>query len=257
MRQAKVIQGKQLSYNNYLDADAAWRCISDLAELTQVAQKKVAACVIKHMVPCGACMANDSLRALETAWNNDETSSFGSIIALSQTVDETEALWIKNKFVEVIVAPHFTDEAISVLSQKKNLRLIELPLKKQSGEKMIRSISGGLLVQDEDELLDREWQSMTREFLPEKKIPLMKFGLIVTKYLKSNALCLVEERNSTLTILSSGVGQPNRVRCLKSLIADDVKDVGESRLKEAILISDAFFPDQSFYDNPNLAPTKV
>ena len=159
---ARVIQGKALSYNNMLDADAAWKSASDAYHSVNHIKNKVAVSVIKHLNPCGLAVTGNILESLELAWEGDPISAFGSIICFTDTVTKEVAEWFGSKFVEIVIAPKFTDEALAVFAGKKNLRLLETPVKSEiTGEKLYRSISGGMLVQDEDEGLDLQFETVT------------------------------------------------------------------------------------------------
>ena len=155
------LQGKELSYNNMLDADAAWKAVSDLQTLFN--GQGVACAVVKHGNPCGLVHASDAWTALNRAWEGDATSAFGGIIALTTEMGLKEAQFFQEKFVEIILAPKFTDEARTFLASKKNLRLLELPLRPmQLKETTMRSFMGGVLVQQEDEAMSQEFRSVTK-----------------------------------------------------------------------------------------------
>lgn len=239
LAQAPILQGKEISYNNYLDADQAFKCVSELS----IHFPNLEHCVIvKHGIPCGVASSDDQLNSLKKAWECDSTSAFGGIIAFSQTVKPESAEWLAQNFIEVVIAPKYTQEALSAFSKKKNVRLVEVPLKKSdSREWTMRSINGGILWQDEDEKLNRDFKTPTKKTFDAKKTELVTFGLIVAKYLKSNCLLLVDNRENAFSILASGVGQPNRLECLTLLAGPRLKaknlDVGD-----AVLVSDAFFP---------------
>lgn len=247
--QAQVLQGKELSYNNYLDADAAWKCASDVRIAGMKGQHGSNPCVvsiIKHMNPCGVAMGTDPLQVLESAWAGDPVSSFGGILCFTSALTLDCANWLKDKFIEVLVIPGAEEEALKILSLKKNLRVLVLPPRSERvNEKMIKSLSGGLLVQDEDEGLDQEWHSVSKLPFPKEKLHLAQFGIMVTKHLKSNAIALVQEQGEgqykIFSLLSSGMGQPNRVDALKALSIPKGKARRED-LGDAVLISDAFFP---------------
>lgn len=246
----KPLQGKALSYNNLLDADVAWRTCSDLQEL-QDAQFVASAVIVKHLNPCGAAIANTSLEALKLAWASDSISSFGSIIAFNLEVDEDVANFFQDKFIEIIIAPSFSKKALDIFSVKKNLRLIPLNSKKQDLKEFnLRSINGGYLFQEEDVLKDKDFQSVTHISFPEKKMPLVKFGLIVVKHLKSNAIVLVSDvLDKGRSIVGAGMGNPNRLVSLEQAY-EKAKTNSVKNFSDLVLISDAFFP---FCDNIELA----
>lgn len=245
-----VLGGKELSYNNILDVDSAWRLVSDL-KLSFSELKSVV--VIKHLNPCGMTTSPHLYQSLELAWETDTVSRFGGIIAMSEPVTQREAEFLKDQFIEVLMAPGFTDEALDILKLKKNLRLIACPLKqKKETEISIKSVSGGFLIQEEDEKYFHEIQSVTQLEINSSDIRLADFANIAVKHLKSNALALVERNENVFNLVASGMGQPNRVDCLDKLIKWRSLEVFIRRgiepqnikleLEKMILASDAFFP---------------
>ncbi len=241
---AKVIQGKALSYNNMLDADAAWKSASDAYHSVKHIDGKVAVSVIKHLNPCGLAVTGDIMQSLELAWAGDPISAFGSIICFTDTVTKEVAEWFGKKFVEILIAPEFTDEALEVLGKKKNLRVLVIPVKSEiTGEKLYRSISGGMLVQDEDEGMDSKLETVTEKEFDATKANLAAFGITACKHLKSNAIAIVTEgEKGAFWLTGAGMGQPNRLDSLRHLTMPRFElkeglDIGNS-----ILISDAFFP---------------
>ena len=244
LSEAKVLQGKALSYNNMLDADAAWKSASDAYHSVNHIKNKVAVSVIKHLNPCGLAVTGNILESLELAWAGDPISAFGSIICFTDTVTEEVAQWFGSKFVEIIIAPEFTDGALSVFEKKKNLRLLVTPVKKElTGEKLYRSISGGMLVQDEDEGLDLQFEAVTNKVFEEDKISLAKFGITACKHLKSNAIAIVtENENGSFWLTGAGMGQPNRLDSLRHLTMPRFEMKEGLKIENSVLISDAFFP---------------
>ena len=237
------LQGKALSYNNYLDADAAWRCNNDLYRINP---NKACVTIIKHSNPCGACIASTSLEALEKAWAGDPVSSFGSIIAFSKEVDLEIAEFLSSRFVEVLIAPSFSEEAKKKFSKKKNLRLLELsPEAVVKDELMIRSISGGQIVQYEDCGVETEKRVVCGSDADFKDDTLVDFGIKIAKHLKSNAIALIGFEKGCMSLLGAGMGNPNRLISLDQA-ATKARENGHSDLSESLLISDAFFP---FRDN--------
>jgi phosphoribosylaminoimidazolecarboxamide formyltransferase/IMP cyclohydrolase len=241
---AKVIQGKALSYNNMLDADAAWKSASDAYHSVNHIENKVAVSVIKHLNPCGLAVTGNILESLELAWEGDPISAFGSIICFTDTVTKEVAEWFGSKFVEIVIAPEFTSEALQVFSSKKNLRLLETPVKSEiTGEKLYRSISGGMLVQDEDEGLDLQFETVTKKAFDNSKINLAKFGITACKHLKSNAIAVVTENaNGSFWLTGAGMGQPNRLDSLRHLTMPRFNLKKGLEIENSVLISDAFFP---------------
>ena len=241
---AEVLQGKALSYNNLLDADAAWKSCSDAFHSVSHIDNKVAVSVVKHLNPCGLAVADEVMKSLELAWAGDPVSAYGGIICFTDTVTAEIANWFSNRFVEIIIAPEFTSEALEIFAKKKNLRLLVTPVKPQvTGEKLYRSISGGMLIQDEDEGLETEFKNVTKIQFNNSKMNLAKFGLIACKHLKSNAIALVSENaDGSFWLTGAGMGQPNRLDSLRHLTIPRFNLKKGVKMEEAVLISDAFFP---------------
>jgi len=241
---AKILQGKPLSYNNLLDADASWKAASDAYHSVTHIENKVAVAVVKHLNPCGLAVSDDIMKSLELAWEGDPISAFGSIITFTETVTKEAAEWFAKRFIEIIIAPRFTPEALEVFSKKKNLRLLEISVKENTtGEKLYRSISGGMLVQDEDEGQDKEFRNVTKSLFAENKMNLAKFGVTACKYLKSNAIALVtENEDGSFWLTGAGMGQPNRLDSLRQLTMPRFNMKKDVKIEESVLISDAFFP---------------
>ena len=239
---AEVLQGKELSYNNWVDADAAWKVMSDISNVS--AGKNVAA-IIKHANPCGLAVASSMLDALEEAWNGDSISSFGSVISCSHTVDLDCAKFLSERFIEVLIAPDFSKEALQVFQKKKNVRLLKAPLRnKNESEFVVKSISGGLLIQNEDESNGKseELKLVTKSDMTIEARDLIDFGILACKYLKSNGIALVYKTEKGRFVLAgAGMGQPNRLDSLK-LLAKVRAQNKELSLDKMLLVSDAFFP---------------
>ncbi len=241
---ARVIQGKELSYNNLLDADAAWKAASDAwHSVTHIGNKQSVA-VVKHLNPCGLAVAGNSMQALELAWAGDPVSAFGGIICFTGTVDEKIAQMFENKFVEIIIASNFTKEALEVFWKKKNLRLLEIPVRPvTTNEKIVRSVSGGLLIQDEDEGGDSAFTTVTEKTFDENKLNLARFGVMACKHLKSNAIAMVSENSDgSFWLTGAGMGQPNRLDSLRQLTIPRFNLKENISMQESVLVSDAFFP---------------
>ena len=239
------IQGKALSYNNMLDADAAYRSMMDLAA---VDPSLYAVTVIKHLNPCGAALSSTQRTALEEAWAGDPVSAFGSIIAFNQPVTIDTARFFKGKFIEVVIAPDFTEEALWFFSKKKNVRVLNLPLRDLSTQPMVRGIDGGFLIQDEDIDADGTLECVANG-AGEPSQGLLHFGTMVTKHLKSNAIALVSESEKGFKLEGAGMGNPNRLVSTVQAI-EKATENGVTDFSDLLLISDAFFP---FRDNVDLA----
>ncbi len=231
---AKQLQGKELSYNNIADTDAALECVKAFPEAP--------ACVIvKHANPCGVATAEDLYTAYDLAYKTDTTSAFGGIIAFNRTLDEkTAQAIIDRQFVEVIIAPDVTDEAKAVVSQKANVRLLccgNFPQQQHAGLDYKR-VNGGLLVQDRDiAIVTKEELKVVTETAPtEEQMQDMLFAWRVAKFVKSNAIVYAKHKQT----VGIGAGQMSRV--VSSRIAGiKAKDAGLT-VPGAVMASDAFFP---------------
>ena len=226
---AKQINGKELSYNNIADTDAA------IALLKEFDQPAVVA--VKHANPCGVACAEDVLRAWEKAFEADPVSIYGGIVAANRTIDAETAAAIRPVFLEVLIAPGFTPEALEILTAKKNLRILVLPdiaLPIPAGDFAIKKILGGILVQDQDtQVFDPEQLKTVTDALPDPaRSADLEFAMKVVKHVKSNAVVLVKD----LQTVGIGAGQPNRIGSLKIAIGN----AGE-KTKGSIMGSDAFF----------------
>lgn len=241
---AKVLQGKALSYNNMLDADAAWKSAGDAYHAVSHMENKVAVAVVKHLNPCGLAVTGNILESLELAWAGDPISAFGSIICFTGTVNAEVAEWFHKKFVEIIIAPGFTDDALEIFAKKKNLRLLVIPVREEgTHEKIYRSVSGGMLVQDEDEGMDTRFENVTSKPFDAGKLNLARFGVIACKHLKSNAIAVVtESKTGAFWLTGAGMGQPNRLDSLRHLTMPRFQMKEGVSIEDSVLISDAFFP---------------
>ncbi|MBI2602412.1 MAG: bifunctional phosphoribosylaminoimidazolecarboxamide formyltransferase/IMP cyclohydrolase [Deltaproteobacteria bacterium] len=253
----QVLQGKELSYNNVLDIQAAFDSIRDL--------KRQACCVIKHNTPCGIAEGDQQRMVLERAWAGDSTSAFGSIVVFNselmrETVDFLGFEGGAKKFVEIILAPSFSPQTLDYLSSQKNLRVITYDSHAKRSQHEFRFVDGGVLVQDRDEMLYErmDWVSAgTGDVSTE----LVQFGLKAIRPLRSNAIAIVRQQGDrTLQLLGMGCGQPNRVvavelalrKASENLRAEFSGHTHEQdayvrwNLGQALLVSEAFFP---FPDN--------
>ncbi len=239
---AEVLQGKELSYNNWMDSDAAWRVMSDVTNINPA--KKVVA-IIKHANPCGLAVSENIFSSLEEAWNGDSVSSFGGIIAFSEMVDLECAKFLNERFIEVVIAPDYSAEALKLFGKKKNVRILKVPVReKNESEFIVKSISGGLLMQNEDEMNGQkeEIKLVTTTAMNKDAMELVDFGIIACKHLKSNGIALVYKTpEGRLTLAGAGMGQPNRLDSLRLLAKTRAEQKGLP-LDQMVLISDAFFP---------------
>jgi phosphoribosylaminoimidazolecarboxamide formyltransferase/IMP cyclohydrolase len=245
---AEQLQGKELSYNNLVDADAAWKLVLDIDRtlrrwLPDAFEVQPHTCaIIKHTNPCGAATGATALEAFTKARSTDPVSAFGGIVAFSQVVDEAAARAIADMFAEVILAPDFTESAREVLAAKKNLRLLRLGKVEESPSAYLhlpsfefRRISGGVLLQEQDnELFDeRQFQPVSERQPTESELRALRFAWAIAKHVKSNAVVYAREGQ----LVGVGAGQMSRV--------DSVK-IGAMKaqlpLAGTVLASDAFFP---------------
>ncbi|RLF49485.1 MAG: bifunctional phosphoribosylaminoimidazolecarboxamide formyltransferase/inosine monophosphate cyclohydrolase [Thermoplasmata archaeon] len=222
----KQHQGKQLSFNNILDADDALALISEFEE--------PAACVVKHTNPCGVAVAEDILRAYDLAYNCDPKSAFGGIVAVNREVDDELAERLVEVFLEVVVAPSYSDEALKVLRRRKNLRVLEYKGDKIHGFD-IRNVRGGFLAQTPNHrrLLADELRVVTKRSPTEGELKDLMFAWKVVKHVKSNAIVFAKNG----VTVGIGAGQMSRVDAV--WIASE--KAGD-RARDAVMASDAFFP---------------
>ncbi len=223
---ARQLQGKELSYNNFVDLDAAWQLIQEF--------EQPASAIIKHTNPCGCAEQATLAESYHKAFEADPVSVFGGVLAFNRTVDEATATEIAKTFIEAIAAPGYSPEALAVLGAKKNLRLLEVQ-GAGAGELNIRSISGGLLAQTEDaKPLDRESARVVTARAPEEdEWRALTFGWKVVKHVKSNAIVYARPGQ----LISAGAGQMSRVDSVRFGAAKAVLP-----LDGCSVASDAFFP---------------
>lgn len=227
---AKQLHGKELSYNNINDTNGALDLVKEFDEPTVVASK--------HANPCGVGSGKNIYEAYMRAYESDPVSIFGGIIAANREIDAKTAEEMHKIFLEIIIAPSFTPEAVEILSQKKNLRLLELPTISQKMDINafdMKKVMGGLLVQQRDTELfhDEDWTVVTEKAPTEQEIEDMKFAWKVVKHTKSNAIAIAKNNMS----LGAGPGQTNRIMAARIAL-----DYAGERAKGASLASDAYFP---------------
>lgn len=223
---AVQLNGKQLSYNNLNDANGA------LALLREFDRPAVVA--VKHSNPCGVAEGKTIYEAYMKAYECDPVSIFGGIIALNRPVDRETAEDMAKIFLEIIIAPDYTDEALAVLTAKTNLRILKIAdIMNDSTERDFKRINGGLILQSVDKKLINEYKVVTKIQPTERQLEDMEFGMKVVKHCKSNAIVVVS-KGATLGI---GIGQTNRIWATNQAIEHSLKGV-----KDAVMVSDAFFP---------------
>ena len=231
---AKIHQGKKLSYNNIMDADAALSCLKEF--------NSTACVIVKHANPCGVALGANMLNVYKRAFNADSLSAFGGIIAINQPCDDILAEEISKVFVEIVLAPAFTKKSLEIFSKKKNLRVLEVG-NIQSREQLleIRNVVGGVIVQETDTsiLSEDNLQVVTENKPSDNDMKTMLFGWKVLKHVKSNGILIVKD-NTTVGV---GAGQVSRVDSVDIAM----KKSGES-IKDSILCSDAFFPFRDSID---------
>lgn len=225
------LHGKELSFNNLLDLEAAWNIIKDFG------QEKVAV-IVKHNNPCGVGQGNTLLEAYQRALSCDPVSAYGGIVAASFTMDEESAREMNRLFLELTIAPAYTEGALKVLKEKKNLRIIELPLSKLPLPDMdFKKISGGFLAQEKDILRNMaELKAVTKRNPSDEEMQALIFAWIVCKNVKSNAI-VYATKNQTIGI---GGGQTSRVDSSEIAVLKARKH--GLNTKGTVLASDAFFP---------------
>ncbi|QSJ18264.1 bifunctional phosphoribosylaminoimidazolecarboxamide formyltransferase/IMP cyclohydrolase [Nostoc sp. UHCC 0702] len=225
---ATKLQGKELSYNNLVDLEAARRIISEFTDTP-------AATIIKHTNPCGTALGNTIVEAYQKAFNADSTSAFGGIVALNRPIDVATASELTKTFLECVVAPSCDAAAQEILAKKTNVRVLTLSDLSSGPKEIVKAIAGGFLVQATDDMIadTSQWQVATeRQPTPEELAELL-FAWKVCKHVKSNAIIVTSDR----TTLGVGAGQMNRVGSVKIAL----EQAGE-KAKGAILASDGFFP---------------
>jgi phosphoribosylaminoimidazolecarboxamide formyltransferase/IMP cyclohydrolase len=237
----RKLQGKELSYNNWIDLVAA-------AELATFFEDEPACVIVKHMNPCGTAVAGSVKEAWEVALACDPVSAFGGIAAFNRPVDAATVEAIGKTFLEVVVAPRFEEEAVAAFRKKKNLRLVEMPVEafREPRREMRPVPGGGVLVQSDPGVPERtaDWKAVSKREPSEAELRDLEFAWKVVAVVKSNAIVFVKDRR----ILGVGAGQMSRVDSVRLAVAK-AKEHGHD-LAGSVVGSDAFFP---FADGPQLA----
>ena len=228
MAASRQLQGKELSFNNYLDLDAAWRLCSEF-------ERDAACVIIKHNNPCGAALGRDPRDAYQSALACDPVSAFGSVIAFNRNLDGEAAEEMLKLFVEAVIAPGFSTEALEVLAAKKNLRVMLAADSAVDDHYDFKKIAGGFLVQDIDagSVGPGQLTTVTRRAPEETELADLLFAWRVCKHVKSNAIVMARG-GSTLGI---GAGQMSRVDSVQL-----AKRKARQPLEGCVMASDAFFP---------------
>ncbi|MGK7932557.1 MAG: bifunctional phosphoribosylaminoimidazolecarboxamide formyltransferase/IMP cyclohydrolase [Microcystaceae cyanobacterium] len=223
------LQGKELSYNNLVDLEAARRII------TEFGTEKPTVAILKHTNPCGIAQGTTLVEAYEKALAADSVSAFGGIVAVNQPIDTAIANSLTQTFLECVIAPDCDEVAQTILSKKKNLRVLILPDLKQGEKQMVKVIAGGFLVQDFDDVAENpdSWQIATEKQPTAEDLSELAFAWKVAKHVKSNAIVVTKDH----VTLGVGAGQMNRVGAAKIAL----EEAGEGA-NGAYLASDGFFP---------------
>jgi phosphoribosylaminoimidazolecarboxamide formyltransferase / IMP cyclohydrolase len=252
-----ALQGKELSYNNYLDLEAAVETVAELA--------RPACAVVKHTNPCGISEGDSVEKLLETSWEGDPTSAFGSIIAFNRPVGGKDLLFLdldhadksRRKFVEIVVAPEFSQEALSYLAHATNLRAVVHSRGAPATGSDLRLMDGVLLRQDRDSTLLESLSSKTGRPVEPSLSELIRFGTNAARQVKSNAIVIVRALpEGAFQLLGMGSGQPNRVDSVRLAVRKSRENLEREaaatgseaashvagELARAVLVSDAFFP---------------
>lgn len=274
----EILSGKEMSFNNYVDANAALEAIKDLPD------QRPAVAVIKHTNPCGLATGDSAAEALARAWEGDPISAFGGVIATNATVDMAFVDFLKGsavkhysysivngenvrqevptgKFVEVIIAPEFSAEAVEFFKKKsKMIRLVKVKQGGKKDRKTLRAITGGVLVQDRDLQLLEKFEVVTERPFPESFQKLAEFTLVACKHTKSNGIVLGREyAPGKYQVMGMGAGQPNRVDSMRKLSIpkakenlkreyEDTNHTGDfeswclKQISTMVMVSDGFFP---------------
>ena len=244
---ARQLQGKELSYNNIADTDAALECVKQFDE-------GPACVIVKHANPCGVALGDTLLDAYNRAFSTDPESAFGGIIAFNQDLDGATAQAIVDRqFVEVIIAPGVSTEAIEIIAAKKNVRLLVCGYwPQQSGARYdFKRVNGGLLVQDADLLLSGDIKTVTKRIPTEKEMRDLLFTWRVAKFVKSNAIVYGKDGMT----IGVGAGQMSRVNSAR--IAAIKADLAGLEVPGSVMASDAFFPFRDGLDNAAKAGIKA
>jgi phosphoribosylaminoimidazolecarboxamide formyltransferase/IMP cyclohydrolase len=233
---AKQLQGKELSFNNILDSDCTIECIKEFTEPTCV--------IVKHATPCGVASAATMLQSWKDAFATDIYSPFGGIVAFNREVPKEVAEELSCFFLEVIIAPSFSENALKIFGKKKNLRLLELKgLDKKIKRKGVnyRSVVGGFLAQERDVWLNekKNWKIVTEKKPSKADIDSMEFAVKCVKHVKSNSVLFVKDMRT----VAIGGGQTSRVDA-----AWIATHKGKENIKDSIMASDAFFPFRDAVD---------
>ena len=231
---AKILQGKEMSFNNYLDSSSALDLVKEFEEPATV--------IVKHNNPCGVAIGKSLHESYKKSFETDPVSAFGGVIAVNRNVDVDTAKEILKLFVEVVIAPGFEPKALKLLKQKPNIRLLEIDVAKDTVSFDIRKIQGGVLMQEKDTGMVEDFESLqvvTKRKPMDDEVTAQKFAWKVCKHVKSNAIVYTSKDQA----LGIGVGQTSRVDAAKLGAMKALKP-----LERAVVGSDAFFPHRDGID---------
>ena len=226
---ATLLQGKELSYNNLVDLEAARRLIAEFG------REEPAAAILKHTNPCGVAIGGSLVEAYTKAFHGDATSAFGGIVGLNQAIDEATAKELTKTFLECVVAPDCSPEARDILAKKSKVRILLLPDLTTGEKQTVKVIAGGFLVQAADDLVETpdDWRVVTEKQPTAAQLAELLFAWKVSKHVKSNAIVVTKNQ----TTLGVGAGQMNRVGSVKIAL-----EQAAEAAKGGYLASDGFFP---------------
>lgn len=231
MKDFEYLQGKELSFNNIRDMDLAYKVVSEFEEIT--------CCAVKHSTPCGVAIGDNVLEAYEKAYECDPMSIFGGIIAFNREVDGKTAVELNKIFLEIVIAPSFTEEALEIFKQKKNLRIIKV--KNPVSDKVTYvKVDGGLIVQSTDNQFSTDLKVVTEAQPTDRQMMDLVFAQKIVKWVKSNAIVVATNGQA----YGIGGGQTNRIWAAQQAIARAKEKVEE----DLVLASDAFFPFRDVAD---------
>lgn len=232
MKDFEQLQGKELSFNNIRDMDLAYKVVSEF-------KNEIACCAVKHSTPCGVAIGNSVIEAYEKTYACDPVSIFGGIVAFNKEVDAKTAEQLNEIFLEIVIAPKFTLEALEVFANKKNLRIIQVE-NQVSDRVSYAKVDGGLLVQSVDNQFSEEFKVVTEKQPSEKQINDLIFAQKIVKWVKSNAIVVATNGQA----FGIGGGQTNRIWAAQQAI-ERAKKI---QTQELVLASDAFFPFRDTVD---------
>jgi phosphoribosylaminoimidazolecarboxamide formyltransferase/IMP cyclohydrolase len=237
---AKQLQGKELSFNNYLDLESSWNLVSEY--------QQTAVAILKHNTPCGAAVADKLIEAYKAALACDPTSAFGGIVALNREVDRATAEEMVKIFLECVIAPAYSKEALDIFKKKENLRVLHLPslITTAAKEFDVKRVSGGLLVQEKDYARPTDFKVVTKRAPTPEEMVSLQFAWPVVKHVKSNAIVLARG----VQTVGLGAGQMSRIDSLKLawMKLNQQQPLILGSQKPLVMASDAFFPFRDCVD---------